>query len=160
MTGHSGDFMPGILKKRKAQHLRLGETGEKIAARFLKSEGMEIYFRDLRLDAAQIDIVARDGRYFVIVEVKTLRARTDVEVKPELQLHQAQKGRLLDAVSEFRRKYNAEDFPIRCDFVEVVMGKIFPVKVKRHENWFTHKSFRKKRSVPFSLKPYKKGYSA
>ena len=96
----------------------------------------------------------------MIVEVKTLRARTDVEVKPELQLHQAQKDRLLDAVSEFRRKYNAEDFPIRCDFVEVVMGRFFPEKVKRHENWFTHKSFRKKNSVPFSLKPGKKGYEA
>ena len=144
--------MPAILKRRKADHIRLGELGEKIAARFLCSEGMEIYFRNLRLDAAQIDIVARDGEAFVIVEVKTLRAREDVEVKPELQLHQAQKDRLLDAVSEFRRKYHAEDFPIRCDFVEVVMGRFVPVKVIRHENWFTHKSFRKRNSVPFSLK--------
>lgn len=147
--------MPDILKKRKAAHLRLGAAGEKIAARFLSSEGMEIYFRDLKLDAAQIDIVARDGQTFVIVEVKTLRGRKDVEVKPELQLHQAQKDRLLDAVSEFRRKYHTEDFPIRCDFVEVVMGRFFPVKVIRHENWFTHKSFRKRQSVPFRLKPQK-----
>ena len=144
--------MPGILKRRKAAHLKLGEYGEKIAARFLVSEGMEIYFRNLKLDAAQIDIIARDGETFVIVEVKTLRARKDVEVKPELQLHQAQKDRLLDAVSEFRRKFHAEDFPIRCDFVEVVMGRFVPVKVIRHESWFSHKSFRKRNSVPFSLK--------
>ena len=150
--------MPGILKKRKAKHLRLGDTGEKIAARFLCSEGMEIYFRNLRLDAAQIDIVARDGKYFVIVEVKTLRARKDVEVNPELQLHQAQKDRLLDAVSEFRKKYHTEDFPIRCDFVEVVMGRFFPHKVIRHENWFSHKSFRKRNSVPFSLKAERKSF--
>lgn len=147
--------MPGILKKRKAAHLRLGAVGEKIAARFLCSEGMEIYFRNLKLEAAQIDIIARDGETFVIVEVKTLRARKDVEVKPELQLHQAQKDRLLDAVSEFRRKYHTEDFPIRCDFVEVTMGSFFPEKVIRHENWFSHKSFRKRNSVPFRLKPNK-----
>lgn len=148
--------MPVTLKKRKAEHLRLGELGEKIAARFLSSQGMEIYFRNLKLEAAQIDIVARDGEAFVIVEVKTLRARKDVEVRPELQLHQAQKDRLLDAVSEFRRKYHAEDFPIRCDFVEVVMGRFVPVKVVRHENWFSHKSFRKRNSVPFSLKTQKR----
>ena len=147
--------MPGILKKPKAAHLKLGEYGEKIAARFLVSEGMEIYFRNLKLDSAQIDLIARDGETFVIVEVKTLRARKDVEVKPELQLHPAQMDRLLDAVSEFRRKYRTEQFPIRCDFVEVVMGRIFPVKVIRHENWFSHKSFRKKKSTPFSLKPKK-----
>lgn len=152
MKKQFGGYMPGFLKKRKAAHLRLGELGEKIAARFLRSEGMEIYFRNLKLDAAQIDIVARDGESFVIVEVKTLRARKDVKVNPELQLHQAQKDRLLDAVSEFRRKYNAESFPIRCDFVEVVMGKFMPQKVIRHENWFSHKSFRKRNSVPFSLK--------
>lgn len=150
--------MPGFLKKRKAKHLRLGDAGEKIAARFLRSEGMEIYFRNLRLDAAQIDIAARDGKYFVIVEVKTLRARKDVEVNPALQLHQAQKDRLLKAVSEFRRKFHAEEFPIRCDFVEVVMGKFIPVRVIRHENWFSHKSFKKRNSIPFSLKPEKEGF--
>ena len=147
--------MPVFRRKSKAEHLRLGRLGEKIAARFLISEGMEIYFRDLKLEEAQIDIVARDGEAFVIVEVKTLRARKDVEVRPELQLHQAQKDRLLNAVSEFRKKYHAGDFPIRCDFVEVVMGKFIPVKVIRHENWFTHKSFRKRNSIPFSLKPEK-----
>jgi putative endonuclease len=150
-----GGFMPGILKRRKAAHLKLGEYGEKIAARSLVSEGMEIYFRNLRLEAAQIDLIARDGETFVIVEVKTLRARKDIEVDPAKQLHPAQMDRLLNAVSEFRRKYHAEQFQIRCDFVEVTMGRIFPEKVIRHENWFTHKSFRKKKSTPFSLKPLK-----
>ncbi len=147
--------MPVFRRKSKAEHLRLGRLGEKIAARFLISEGMEIYFRDLKLESAQIDLVARDGKTFVIVEVKTLRARSDVEVRPELQLHPAQKDRLLNAVSEFRKKYHVGDFPIRCDFVEVVMGRFAPVKVIRHENWFSQKSFRKRESIPFSLKPAK-----
>ena len=147
--------MSVIRRKRKTANQILGEAGERLAARFLKSQGMEIYFRDLRLEHAQVDIVARDGIAFVIVEVKTMRARKDVEVKPELQLGEDQKDRLLNAVHEFRGKYNAENFPIRCDFVEIVMGRFFPVKIIRHENWFSHKSFRKRDSVPFSLKASK-----
>ena len=147
--------MSVIRRKRKTANQILGEAGERLAARFLKSQGMEIYFRDLRLEHAQVDIVARDGSAFVIVEVKTMRARKDVEVKPELHLGEDQKDRLLNAVHEFRRKYNAENFPIRCDFVEIVMGRFFPVKIIRHENWFSHKSFRKRDSVPFSLKAAK-----
>ena len=142
-------------KKREAPHLKLGRIGEKIAARFLVSEGMEILFRDLKLESAQIDLIARDGSTFVIAEVKTRRTRKDLEISPELQLRPAQKDRILNAVSEFRKKHHTVDFQIRCDFIEVIMGKWFPVKVIRHENWFSHKSFRKRNSVPFSLKPSK-----
>ena len=154
---HYGDYMPVFRKKRKAAHLRLGETGEKIAARFLVSEGMEIYFRNLQLEHAQVDLIARDGETFVFVEVKTLRARKDYSVDPSRQLHPAQKDRLIDAVGEFRRKYHTEKFPIRCDFVEITMGRISPEKIIRHENWFSHKSFKKRNSIPFSLKPQKIG---
>ena len=142
-------------KKAEAPHIKLGRIGERTAARFLAAEGMEILFRDLKLNEAQIDIIARDGETFVFVEVKTRKARGFTKFSPERDLHPAQMDRILNAVSEFRKKYHTEQFPVRCDYMEIQMGRFFPVKIIRHENWFSHKTFRKKKGIPFSLKPAK-----
>lgn len=49
----------------------LGLTGEDIACRFLSAKGYEIVTRRFRMFRGEIDIVARDGRTLVFVEVKT-----------------------------------------------------------------------------------------
>jgi putative endonuclease len=51
-----------------------GRTGEDAAAEFLRRLGYEILARNYRHARREIDIVARDGRTTVFVEVKTLRA--------------------------------------------------------------------------------------
>ena len=144
-------------RKTEAPHIKLGRIGEKAAARFLVSEGMEILFRDLKLDAAQIDLIARDGETFVFAEVKTRTFRAHIDYSVAKMLSPQQMDRILNAVSEFRKTYHTEHFPVRCDFIEVQMGRFFPIKIIRHENWFSHKSFRKRNSVPFTLKPESPG---
>ncbi|MBV8152188.1 MAG: YraN family protein [Candidatus Eremiobacteraeota bacterium] len=47
-----------------------GRAGEAAAVRYLESLGFEILKRNLRGPGAEIDIVARDGRTLVFVEVK------------------------------------------------------------------------------------------
>ena len=54
-----------------AKHNELGHTGEEIAAGFLAKKGYEILEMNWRHDHKEIDIIARDGDYLVIVEVKT-----------------------------------------------------------------------------------------
>ncbi|MBI4878295.1 MAG: YraN family protein [Planctomycetes bacterium] len=49
----------------------LGRKGEEIAARDLAARGFEILERNVRLPAAEIDLVARDRHGLVFVEVKT-----------------------------------------------------------------------------------------
>jgi putative endonuclease len=54
-----------------AEHNELGHTGEEIAAGYLARKGYEILAMNWSYDHKEIDLIARDGDYLVIVEVKT-----------------------------------------------------------------------------------------
>lgn len=49
----------------------LGQQGETEAVEYLKKKGYRIIKRNFRLGKGEIDIIARDGRTLVFVEVKT-----------------------------------------------------------------------------------------
>jgi putative endonuclease len=53
------------------KHLSTGKEGEDFAVRFLKKKGLKILERNFRTPIGEIDIVAKDGKDLVIVEVKT-----------------------------------------------------------------------------------------
>ena len=52
-------------------HIELGKAGEAIAVAHLESKGYRILERNWRLGHEEIDIIARDGNFIVVVEVKT-----------------------------------------------------------------------------------------
>lgn len=54
-----------------AQRQALGDYGERLAARHLECRGMTVLDRNWRCRDGEIDIVAREGRTTVVVEVKT-----------------------------------------------------------------------------------------
>lgn len=56
-----------------ADNRTLGERGESIATAYLKGLRFTIVERNFRCKGGEVDIVARDGRTFVFVEVKTRR---------------------------------------------------------------------------------------
>jgi putative endonuclease len=53
-----------------------GHAGEDLAAAYLALAGIEVVRRNARLAGVEVDLVARDGRVRVLVEVK-LRTRSD-----------------------------------------------------------------------------------
>lgn len=55
------------------ERLALGRRGEDAAVNFLRRQGLTILERNLRTPVGEIDIVARQGRTLVFVEVKTRR---------------------------------------------------------------------------------------
>lgn len=52
-----------------------GEAAELLAARFLAAQGLAIVERNYRCRGGEIDIIARDGRTVVFVEVRLRRNR-------------------------------------------------------------------------------------
>ncbi len=54
-----------------AQHNKLGKKGEEIAADYLTGLGYKIIERNWRHEKDEIDIIALDDPFLVIVEVKT-----------------------------------------------------------------------------------------
>lgn len=54
--------------------LRLGRDGEDLAVQFLRRKGYHIVERNFKFGRGEIDIIARDGKTLVFVEVKSRRS--------------------------------------------------------------------------------------
>lgn len=53
-----------------------GREGEALAARFLEGRGLKVVERNFRVRGGEIDLICRDGKVLVFVEVR-LRSRQD-----------------------------------------------------------------------------------
>ena len=58
--------LPGDQKNRR----KIGAEYEAMAAAYLKKNGLDILEQNFRCRQGEIDLVARDGKYLVFVEVK------------------------------------------------------------------------------------------
>ena len=52
----------------------LGKSGEDFAARFLIDSGLTIVTRNFRCPKGEMDIIARDGKALIFIEVRTRRS--------------------------------------------------------------------------------------
>lgn len=59
------------MKKSMAEHNELGKIGEDEAIAYLKSKGYSILHRNWRSGKFEIDIIAENEEYLVVVEVKS-----------------------------------------------------------------------------------------
>ena len=95
----------------------LGERGENLAARELRNKGYRIIIRNFKCVMGEIDIIARDGKTLVFVEVKT-RAYDDPT--PEQQVNEHKQHQLTKAGRQFLSRYGTQPPPARFDVVAVV----------------------------------------
>ena len=99
------------MKKKTAAHIRLGREGERLARRFLEfTLGYELIEHNLKLHSAEIDLLMRDGKTFVLVEVKSTRWRGE-EYHPGLHYTTEQQIRQRRAVHELERKFGTRESP-------------------------------------------------
>lgn len=100
-----------------AEHLVLGKRGEDIAVRFLTGKGWRIVERNVRFRRGELDLVARDGKEWVFVEVKT---RSESFFGSAVDAFTPRKAAFMRrAVREYARLHRLEEEPIRCDLVTV-----------------------------------------
>src|SRR6266536_5216522 len=60
--------IPGASKPKNS----LGDQGENIAARYVRSTlGYKLLTRNFKIEGGEVDIIARDGKTLVFIEVKT-----------------------------------------------------------------------------------------
>jgi len=98
-------------------HDPLGQRGENVAARFLRNHGYKIIHRNFRCDVGELDIVAKDGKTLVFVEVKT---RADDDPTPETQVNTAKQHQITKAAKFYLTRYGVPQPPARFDVVAVV----------------------------------------
>jgi putative endonuclease len=105
--------------KRRAQHLRLGRRGERIAAQLLTELGLEVLVTNYRATRGEIDIVARENDVLCFVEVKT--RRHERHARPADAVGTAKRRALVRAAHQYLREIGRPPLLYRYDIVEIVL---------------------------------------
>lgn len=96
-----------------------GEWGERRAERHLRGKGYRIVGRRVRVGMRdELDLVARDGKTLVFVEVKT-RAR-ETFGRPSSSVDRKKRHVLSRGAVRYLKKLRTPGVPFRFDIVEVV----------------------------------------
>lgn len=110
-------WFQSLFKPAAASRDALGPRGENMAARYLRNLGYKIIVRNFRCELGEIDIVAKDGKTLVFVEVKT-RAYDDPT--PEEQVNDVKRHQLTKAAKLYLSRYGIPQPPARFDVVAIV----------------------------------------
>ena len=97
----------------------LGELGESIATTFLRGAGFSIVERNFRCVCGELDIVARDGRSIVFVEVKCRKNKA--YGPPQLSVTPFKQRQISKAALVWLSKRRLYDAEARFDVVAIVL---------------------------------------
>ncbi len=115
-----------------AGHLALGAVGEEIAAKWLQKKGYRILARNWKTRQGEIDIVCRDKKTLVFVEVKT--RREGGRTLPGEALTKEKQKRLIRAASAYMSAGKAWALACRFDFVGVTLLGDESFRVEHEQN--------------------------
>jgi putative endonuclease len=96
----------------------LGARGEELAARHLARQGYRVLARNHRTSLGELDVIARDGKEVVFVEVKT---RLSDESLPEESVDLRKVGRIARLAEAYLMSEGGEEAAWRIDVVSVVL---------------------------------------
>ena len=103
-----------------AEHNDLGKKGEEIGAEYLVKKGYLILEKNWRQWRNEIDIIAMDGKYLVVVEVKTRQSNHFGE--PETAVTREKQKALIRSANAYIR-YKNLDCEIRFDILSIIITK-------------------------------------
>ena len=98
-----------------------GGHAERAAARYLRRQGYRIIQRNLRTKLGEIDIVAEQNGWLVVVEVRS--RSEDAPLSPRAGLTRAKQRKLRQLTEQLRVQYHLTHLPVRVDLVEVIMSE-------------------------------------
>lgn len=94
-----------------------GRLGEDVAARHIEAQGLHIVARNVRLPIGEIDLIARDGKTLVFVEVKSVYGRGGR--LPQEAVSVSKQRRLTRLALWYMRKEGLYRQPARFDVVAI-----------------------------------------
>ena len=133
--------------KRKTAKRSIGDIGEDIACEHLASLGYEIIARNVQISHKEIDIVAENDDYTVIVEVKTTSMkRSEAEAlckRPSDNVDREKAKNVMSAAKSWcSRNYTGRT--CRIDVIEVYLGDT-PPTITHIENAINTRTLYRKR---------------
>ncbi len=115
-----------------ATHNHLGKIGEDAAVDYLLDNGYSILERNWRIGHRELDIVAREGNFLVIVEVKT--RRNTLYAQPYESIDNRKIRNIMTATNAYVNCHNL-DYPIRFDVITLI-GEKPPFKIEHIKQAF------------------------
>ena len=106
------------------ERVRFGDWGEEYARRYLEQRGYSIVEAKYRGSYGEIDLVAREGRCLVFVEVKSRRSRAFGI--PEESVTPAKQKKLLESAQEYVQVKGLEGQEWRIDVLGIEAGGARP----------------------------------
>lgn len=100
-----------------APHIIVGTEGEDAAVKFMRSRGFRVIDRNFRVKYGEIDIICRQKKMIVFVEVKTRSSNSFGDPFEAVNRHK-QRRIAMAAITYLRRK-NWEDFLARFDVLAI-----------------------------------------
>ncbi len=97
----------------------LGERGEEIAVAYLKGQRFSIVERNFRCKAGELDVIAREGKCVVFVEVKT--RRNEAYGPPQLAVTPFKQRQISKAALTWLAKKRLEDTGARFDVIAILL---------------------------------------
>lgn len=102
---------------------KFGDAGEKAAAKYLKDKGFEIietnYQNNFGRRLGEIDIIAKDGKEIVFVEVKTREMKRYGATLPEENITRSKLHKLERIAWAYLRQNKLENSPFRFDAISI-----------------------------------------
>ena len=103
-----------------AEHNKLGKDGELIAFMLLQRDGFNIVHTNWKFQKAEVDIIAKKGRFLIFVEVKTRGSKKFG--KPSDSIDKKKISLYKDAVEGYLEQ-NPTELEIRFDVINIIIGK-------------------------------------
>lgn len=94
-----------------------GRRGEDLAAEYLEKHGMMIVTRNFRCPLGEIDIVGRDGKTVVFVEVRSRSSSS--RGFPQESIRQGKQKKLTQLARWYLRKHGLDRQPARFDVIAI-----------------------------------------
>ena len=112
--------------KVDTERRRLGNLGERAAARFLRKNGYKILARNFVAEGKEIDIIAADRENLVFCEVKARTANSissRIEPRPASAVTPKKQMGIITAARAYLRTRGNLERHIRFDCIEVYLSK-------------------------------------
>jgi putative endonuclease len=113
-------FKAKFAGRKKPEHLRRGEQGERAAKKHLQKLGLRFLAANFRSERGEIDLIFRDGDCLVFAEVKT--RSSEGWTRPAAAVDARKKKLLSQTALDYLRRLKNPEVKFRFDIVEVLLA--------------------------------------
>ena len=121
-------------RRDEPEHLRRGRLGERAARRQLKKDGLKFLYANFCSEHGEIDLIFREGKTLVFVEVKTRSSES--WTRPAAAVNADKQRKLIATARDYLRLLRHPNVPYRFDIVEVLLADGRVDEVRHQPNAF------------------------